>query len=57
MKAWQVSRYGEDRMALPCGGSALVLAYRRDAFENEGYDTTTWVYEGPKAPVGMNRMV
>ena len=22
----------------------------------EGYDTTTWVYEGDKAPVGMNRM-
>ena len=32
----QVSRYGEDRLALPCGGSALVLAYRRDVFENEG---------------------
>ena len=31
----QVSRYGEDRFALPCGASALVLAYRRDAFENE----------------------
>ena len=30
----QVSRYGPDRMALPCGGSALVLVYRRDAFEN-----------------------
>ena len=35
----QVSRYGEDRIALPCGGSALVLAYRRDAFENEGNRT------------------
>ncbi len=22
----------------------------------EGYDTTTWVYEGPKAPAGINRM-
>jgi len=29
----QVSRYGPLRMALPCGGSALVLVYRRDAFE------------------------
>ena len=29
----QVSRYGPDRLALPCGGSALVLVYRRDAFE------------------------
>src|SRR5262249_17382548 len=24
--------------------------------KTEGYDTTTWVYEGTKAPVGMNRM-
>ena len=31
----QVSCYGEDRFALPCGASALVLAYRRDAFEND----------------------
>ncbi len=31
----QVSCYGEDRLALPCGATALVLAYRRDAFENE----------------------
>ena len=23
----------------------------------ENYDTTTWIYEGPKAPGGMNRMV
>ena len=23
----------------------------------ENYDTRTWIYEGPKAPVGMNRMV
>jgi multiple sugar transport system substrate-binding protein len=30
----QVSCYGEERFALPCGASALVLAYRRDAFEN-----------------------
>lgn len=29
----QTSRYGPDRLALPCGGSALVLVYRRDAFE------------------------
>jgi multiple sugar transport system substrate-binding protein len=35
----QVSRYGEDRLALPCGGSALVLVYRRDAFEHEGNRT------------------
>ena len=31
----QVTRYGNDRMALPYGGSALVLVYRRDAFERE----------------------
>ena len=31
----QVTRYGEPRMALPYGGSALVLAYRRDAFAGE----------------------
>jgi multiple sugar transport system substrate-binding protein len=31
----KVSKYGSDRMALPLGGSALVLAYRRDAFERE----------------------
>jgi multiple sugar transport system substrate-binding protein len=29
----QASRYGPDRLALPCGGSALVLVYRNDAFE------------------------
>jgi len=23
----------------------------------EGYDTMTWIYEGPQAPTGMNRMV
>jgi multiple sugar transport system substrate-binding protein len=28
-----VTRYGRDRVALPYGGSALVLVYRRDAFE------------------------
>ena len=31
----QVTRYGNDRMALPCGGSALVLIYDRVAFERE----------------------
>jgi multiple sugar transport system substrate-binding protein len=31
----QVTRYGSERLALPCGGSALILAYRRDAFENK----------------------
>ncbi len=31
----QVTRYGLDRLALPCGGSAPVLIYRRDAFERE----------------------
>jgi multiple sugar transport system substrate-binding protein len=31
----QVSRYGSDRMALPLGGSALVLVYRRDAFDSD----------------------
>jgi multiple sugar transport system substrate-binding protein len=30
----QVTRYGPDRMALPIGGSALVLAFHRNAFEN-----------------------
>ena len=32
----QVSRYGPERvaLALPCGGSALVLVYRRDALES-----------------------
>jgi multiple sugar transport system substrate-binding protein len=30
----QVSRYGADRLALPCGSSALVLVYRNDAFES-----------------------
>jgi len=29
----QVSRYGADRLALPFGGSALVLVYNREAFE------------------------
>ena len=31
----QVTRYGNDRVALPVGGSALVLIYRRDAFERD----------------------
>jgi multiple sugar transport system substrate-binding protein len=31
----QVSRYGKDRVGLPYGASALVLIYRRDAFERE----------------------
>ncbi len=31
----QVSKYGEDRMGLPLGGSGLVLVYRRDAFESD----------------------
>ncbi len=31
----QVTRYGKDRMALPYGGSALVLVYRRDAMAGE----------------------
>jgi multiple sugar transport system substrate-binding protein len=30
----QVSRFGTDRLGLPCGGSALVLVYRQDAFES-----------------------
>jgi multiple sugar transport system substrate-binding protein len=30
----QVTRYGSDRLALPLGGTALVLVYRRDAFSN-----------------------
>jgi len=28
-------RYGDQRIAFPLGGSALVLVYRRDVFENE----------------------
>ncbi len=35
----QVSKYGEDRYALPLGGTALVLAYRRDAFDREANKT------------------
>jgi len=31
----QVSRYGNDRLGLPCGGSALVLVYRQDAFDSQ----------------------
>jgi multiple sugar transport system substrate-binding protein len=31
----QVSRYGTDRLGLPCGGSALVLVYRQDAFTRQ----------------------
>jgi len=31
----QASKYGTERYALPLGGSALVLAYRRDALESE----------------------
>ncbi len=31
----EVSQWGDDRMGLPIGGSALVLAYRRDAFDSE----------------------
>jgi multiple sugar transport system substrate-binding protein len=30
-----VIKYGADRMALPLGGSALVVVYRREAFEND----------------------
>ena len=30
----QVARYGPDRMALPIGGSALVVAFRRSAFDD-----------------------
>ncbi len=30
-----VIRYGDELRALPLGGSALVLVYRRDAFENQ----------------------
>jgi multiple sugar transport system substrate-binding protein len=31
----QACKYGEDRYALPLGGSALVVVYRRDVFDNE----------------------
>jgi multiple sugar transport system substrate-binding protein len=31
----QVAKYGTDRLALPYGGSALVLVYNRKAFERE----------------------
>jgi multiple sugar transport system substrate-binding protein len=30
----QISRYGKDRLGVPLGSSALVLVYRRDAFES-----------------------
>ena len=30
----QVAKYGPDRMGLPIGGSALVVAYRRSAFDD-----------------------
>ena len=32
----QVSKYGSDRMALPLGGTALVLVYNRAAFDGPG---------------------
>ena len=35
----QVTKYGTDRMALPLGGSALVLVYRRDAFSRQPTST------------------
>jgi multiple sugar transport system substrate-binding protein len=35
----QVTRYGNERMALPYGGSALVLVYRRNALEREANRT------------------
>jgi multiple sugar transport system substrate-binding protein len=31
----QVAKYGDDRYALPLGGTALVLAFRRDAFDSD----------------------
>jgi len=31
----QINRYGKERLGLPCGSSALVLVYRRDAFESD----------------------
>jgi multiple sugar transport system substrate-binding protein len=31
----QVTKYGAERLALPLGGSGLVLAYRRDAFTSQ----------------------
>jgi multiple sugar transport system substrate-binding protein len=31
----QATKYGSDRLALPLGGSALVLVYRRDAFSRQ----------------------
>ena len=31
----QASLYGKERLALPCGSSALALVYRRDAFESD----------------------
>ena len=30
-----MTKYGSDRLALPLGGSALVLVYRRDAFSRQ----------------------
>lgn len=39
----QACLYGDQRVAFPLGGSALVLVYRRDAFEKESLDPPkTW---------------
>jgi multiple sugar transport system substrate-binding protein len=35
----QVSKYGSDRMALPYGGTALVLVFNREAFDREANRT------------------
>ncbi len=48
----QVTRYGPDRMALPIGGSALVVAFHRAAFDNpankEAAKAAGLVLEPPK---------
>jgi multiple sugar transport system substrate-binding protein len=48
----QVTRYGPDRMALPIGGSALVVAFHREAFDNpankEAAKAAGLVLEPPK---------
>ena len=48
----QVSRYGPDRMGLPIGGSALVVAFRRSAFDSpankEAAKTAGVALEPPK---------
>lgn len=49
-----VSRYGTDRIGLPCGGSALVLVYRRDAFESQSNRAAAEGRSEPRATVNVD---